>query len=378
MDFSLSEEQQLFRDAVAKFVQNEYSFEARKKIVASPQGWSAEVWAQLAAMGLLGVPFAEADGGLGGSGVDLMVVMQELGRGIVVEPYLATVVLGGGAVAMAGNAAQREALLPGVIAGEHQLALAYGEPQSRYDLQDVTTTARRDGAGLVLSGTKAVVLNGATADTLVVSARTAGAQCDAQGVTLFLVERGAKGVTLTDYRTIDGLHAADLVLDGVRVGADAVLGPVDGGLAALERAVDLGAAALCAEAVGVMEQLNALTLDYLRTRQQFGQPIGRFQALQHRAVDMLVHAEQVKSIACLAAAKAQSGDAGERRRAVSAAKSLVGRSGRAVAKEATQLHGGMGVTLDLPAAHYAKRLTTIDFWLGDSDWHTERFAAVAA
>jgi alkylation response protein AidB-like acyl-CoA dehydrogenase len=171
MDFALSEEQQLFRDAVAKFVQNEYAFEARKKIVASPQGWSAEVWAQLAAMGLLGVPFAEADGGLGGSGVDLIVVMQELGRGIVVEPYLATVVLGGSAVANVGNAAQREALLPGVVAGERQLALAYGEPQSRHDLHDVATTARRDGSGYVLSGKKAVVLNGATADTLVVSAR---------------------------------------------------------------------------------------------------------------------------------------------------------------------------------------------------------------
>jgi alkylation response protein AidB-like acyl-CoA dehydrogenase len=378
MDFTLSEEQQLFRDAVAKFVQNEYAFEARKRIIASAQGWSAEVWAKLAEMGVLGVPFAEADGGLGGSGVDLMVVMQELGRGIVVEPYLATVVLGGGAVAAAGSPAQRQALLPSVIAGERQLALAYGEPESRHDLHDVQATARRDGAGYVLSGRKAAVLNGATANTLVVSARTAGARRDAQGVTLFLVERGARGVSLSDYRTIDGLRAADLVLDGVRVGADAVLGPVDGGLASLERAVDLGAAALCAEAVGVIEQLNALTLDYLRTRQQFGQPIGRFQALQHRAVDMLVHAEQVKSIVCLAASAAQSADERERRRAVSAAKSLVGRSGRAVAKEATQLHGGMGVTLDLPAAHYAKRLTMIDFWLGDSDWHTERFAAASA
>lgn len=378
MDFTLSEEQQLFRDALAKFVQNEYAFEARRKIVASAQGWSGEVWARLAAMGALAVPFAEADGGLGGSGVDLMVVMQELGRGIAVEPYLATVVLGGGAVAAAGSPAQREALLPGVIAGERQLALAYVEPGARHDLHDVQASARREGAGYVLSGRKATVLNGATADTLVVSARTAGARRDAQGVTLFLVARGAQGVSLSDYRTIDGLRAADLVLDGVRLGADAVLGPVDGGLAPLERAVDLGAAALCAEAVGVIEQLNALTLDYLRTRRQFGQPIGRFQALQHRAVDMLVHAEQVKSIVCLAASAAQSADARERRRAVSAAKSLVGRSGRAVAKEATQLHGGMGVTLELPAAHYAKRLTMIDFWLGDSDWHTERFAAASA
>jgi pimeloyl-CoA dehydrogenase small subunit len=375
MDFTLSEEQQLLRDSIARFVQNEYSFAARQKIVASPRGWSEEVWARLADMGLLGVPFAEADGGFGGTGVDLMVVVQELGRGIVVEPYLATVVLGGGAVAIAGTEAQRRAILPDVVEGKRLLALACGEPQSRHDLHDVATTARRDGSGYALTGKKAVVLHGAAAHTLVVSARTAGAQRDGQGITLFLVERGAKGVTMTDYRTIDGLRAADVVLDGARVGADAVLGPVDGALPLLERAVDLGAAALCAEAVGVIEQLNALTLDYLKTRQQFGQPIGRFQALQHRAVDMLVHAEQVKSITCLAAAQAQSADARERRRAVSAAKSLVGRSGRAVAKEATQLHGGMGVTLDLPAAHYAKRLTMIDFWVGDSDWHTERFAA---
>jgi alkylation response protein AidB-like acyl-CoA dehydrogenase len=326
-------------------------------------------------MGLLGVPFAEADGGLGGTAVDLMVVMQELGRGIVVEPYLATVVLGGGALAMMGSAAQRQAILPGVVEGKRQLALAYGEPQSRFDLHDVATAAHRDGAGYVLTGKKAVVLNGATADTLVVSARTGGAQRDAQGITLFLVERGAKGLTAYDYRTIDGLRAADVSLESVRVGADAILGPPDGALPLLEHAVDRGAAALCAEAVGVMESLNAFTLDYLKTRQQFGQPIGRFQVLQHRAVDMMVHAEQLKSIACLAAAKADSGDASERRRAVSAAKSLAGRSGRFVAKEATQLHGGMGVTLDLPAAHYAKRLTMIDFWLGDSDWHTDRFAA---
>ncbi len=378
MDFALSEEQQLLRDSIARFVQNEYSFEARKRILASSAGWSAAVWAQFAEMGLLGVPFAEADGGFGGSGVDLMVVMQEFGRGLVVEPYLATVVLGGGAVAAGGSAAQRQALLPGVAGGKRQLALAYGEPTARYDLQDVKTAARRGGAGYVLRGAKAVVLNGATADTLVVSARTAGAQRDARGITLFLVERDAKGLSATDYRTVDGLRAADVVLEDVRVAADAVLGEVDGGLPLLERAIDLGAAALCAEAVGAMEQLNALTLDYLKTRQQFGQPIGRFQALQHRAVDMLVHAEQVKSIACLAAARAQSADACERARAVSAAKSLAGRSARAVAKEATQLHGGMGVTLELPAAHYAKRLTMIDFWLGDSDWHTERFAAGAA
>lgn len=375
MDFALTGEQQLLRDSVARFVQNEYSFEARKAIVASEAGWSRAVWAKFAEMGLLGVPFAEADGGFGGSAVDVMVVMQELGRGLVVEPYLSTVVLGGGLIAAAGTAAQRGATLPGIVAGERQVALAYLEPQSRHDCRDVTTRAQASDDGFVLNGRKCVVLHGATADVLVVSARTAGRQRDGGGVTLFLLDAKAQGVPVLGYRTIDGLRAADVELAEVRVGADAVLGSVGGGLPLLEHALDRGAAALCAEAVGVIETLNAFTLDYLKSRQQFGQPIGRFQALQHRAVDMLIHAEQVKSLACLAAANADSGDAGERRRAVAAAKSLVGRSGRAVAKEATQLHGGMGVTLELPAAHYSKRLTMIDFWLGDADWHTERFAA---
>ena len=375
MDFSLTEEQRLLRDAIARFVANEYPFEARGRGIASPKGWSERMWAQLAEMGLLGVPFPEAHGGFGGTAVDVMVVMQELGRGMIVEPYLATVVLGGGLVDLAGAASQKQDILPRVAAGKWLLALAHGEPQSRYDLHDVATTARREGGGYVLSGRKAVVLHGAAADTLIVAARTGGGQRDRQGITLFLVDAKSRGVGVTDYRTIDGLRAADVALDGVHVGAGAVLGPVDAGLPLLERAVDLGAAALCAEAVGVIEALNAATLEYLKTRQQFGQPIGRFQALQHRAVDMLIHAEQSKSMACLAAVKAQSDDPAERRRAVSAAKSLVGRAGRAVAKEAIQLHGGMGVTNELPAAQLAKRLTMIDFWLGDSSFHTERFAA---
>jgi alkylation response protein AidB-like acyl-CoA dehydrogenase len=378
MDFRLSEEQQLLRDSIARFVANEYGFEARKAIVASERGWSPAVWAQFADMGLLGVPFAEADGGFGGSMVDVMVVMQEFGRGMVVEPYLSTVVLGGGLVNLAGSAAQKQDILPRVAAGKWLLAAAYGEPQARYDLHDVATAAKRDGGAFVLSGTKSVVLHGASADTLVVSARSAGGQRDRDGITLFLVDAKARGVSLSDARTVDGLRAADVGLDGVHVGAEAVLGAVDGGFATLEAAADLGAAALCAESVGVMEALNEATLEYLKTRQQFGQPIGRFQALQHRAADMLMHAEQAKSMACVAAVRSQSADAVERRRAVSAAKSLVGRSGRAVAKEAVQMHGGMGVTNELPAAHYAKRLTMIDFWLGDSDWHTERFAAAAA
>ncbi len=376
MDFRLTEEQQLLRDAIARLVANEYTFEARKKIVASPSGWSRAVWGKFAEMGLLGVPFAASDGGFGGTAVDLMVVQQELGRGLVVEPYLATVVLGGGLVDLAGTAAQKRAILPRVAEGKSLLAVAYGEPQSRYDLHDVATSAKRDGSGFALNGRKSVVLHGAAADTLIVAARTAGGQRDRHGITLFLVDAKARGVSVTDYATIDGLRAADVGVEALRVGSDAVLGPLDAGLPLLERAVDCGVAALCAEAVGVMEALNAATLEYLKTRRQFGQPIGRFQALQHRAVDMLIHCEQSKSITMRAAVKAGSADATERRRAVSAAKSLVGRAGRAIAKEAIQMHGGMGVADELPAAHYAKRLTMIDCWLGDSDWHTESFVAL--
>ena len=253
MDFTLSEEQLLLRDSIARFVANEYGFEERQKIIASDKGWSEAVWAQVAEMGLLGVPFADAHGGFGGSMVDVMVVMQELGRGLVVEPYLATVVLGGGLVNLAGSAAQKEDILSRVATGKWQVAAAYGEPQSRYDLHDVATIAKRDGGAFVLSGKKSVVLHGATADTLVVSGRTAGGQREAQGITLFLVDAKARGVTLSDARTVDGLRAADVALDGVHVGAEAVLGAVDGGFAALEDAVDLGAAALCAEAVGVID-----------------------------------------------------------------------------------------------------------------------------
>ena len=264
---------------------------------------------------MLGVPFAEAHGGFGGTRIDVMVVMQELGRGLVVEPYLRRSCWAAVCSNLAGSAAQKEEILPRLVQGKGCAALAHGEPQSRYDLHDVATTARRDGAGYVLNGRKSVVLHGASASTLIVSARTAGGQRDRDGITLFLVDAHARGVRANDYRTIDGLRAADIALEGVNVGGDALLGTVDGGLSPLERVVDHGVAALCAEAVGAIEALNDATLDYLKTREQFGQPIGRFQALQHRAADMLIHKEQVKSIALLASVKVESNDRAERVRA---------------------------------------------------------------
>ncbi|HEY5293323.1 MAG TPA: acyl-CoA dehydrogenase family protein, partial [Burkholderiales bacterium] len=307
--------------------------------------------------------------------VDTMLVMTELGRGIVVEPYFSTVVLGGSLIDLAGSEAQKQAILSEVAQGKLLLAAALGEPNSRYEMNSVETTAKRDGAGYVLNGHKAVVLHGESAGKLIVSARTAGSARDAKGISLFLVDRKTAGVQVQGYRTIDGMRAAEIKLANVRVGADSVLGEIDAALPVLERAADFAVSALCAEAVGAMEALNAATFEYLKTRQQFGRPIGSFQALQHRAVDMFIHCEQSRSMAYLASVKVQSEDTNERRRTVSAAKIQIGRSGRAISQEAIQLHGGMGVSNELAAGHYAKRLTLINATLGDVDHHAERFAS---
>ncbi len=377
MDFIFSEEQQQLRDSLHRYISREYGFEARKAIMSSKSGYSEKVWAQFADMGLLGAAFAEAHGGFGGSAVDTMLIMTELGRGIVIEPYFSTVVLGGGLVDLAGSEAQKQAVLPEVVQGKRLLAAALGEPDSRYELNCVETTAKRDGAGYVLNGHKAVVLHGESANQLIVSARTAGSARDAKGISLFLVDAKTAGVQVQGYRTIDGMRAAEIKLANVKVGADSVLGQVDQALPLLERAADFAVSALCAEAVGAMEALNAATFEYLKTRQQFGRPIGSFQALQHRAVDMMIHCEQSRSMAYLASVKVQSQDANERKRTVSAAKIQIGRSGRAISQEAIQLHGGMGVSNELAAGHYAKRLTMINATMGDMDHHAERFASAA-
>ena len=375
MDFIFSDEQQQLRDSLQKYISKEYGFEARKAIIASKTGYSEKVWAQFADMGLLGVAFAEAHGGFGGSAVDTMLIMTELGRGIVIEPYFSTVVLGGGLVDLAGSEAQKQSVLPKVVEGKLLLAAALGEPNSRFELNCVATKAKRDGTGYVLDGHKAVVLHGECANKLIVSARTAGAMRDAQGISLFLLDAGSAGVQVQGYRTIDGMRAAEIKFANVKLGADSVLGEVDAGLPLLERAADFAVSALCAEAVGAMEALNAATFEYLKTRQQFGRAIGSFQALQHRAVDMMIHCEQSRSLALLASVKVQSEDPNERKRTVSAAKIQIGRSGRVISQEAIQLHGGMGVSNELAAGHYAKRLTMINATLGDVDHHADRFAS---
>jgi alkylation response protein AidB-like acyl-CoA dehydrogenase len=375
MNFDYTQEQQLLADTLKRFMATAYSFEARAKIIASAAGVSDDVWAAFAEMGLLGVPFDAEYGGFGGTTVDTMIVMEALGEGLVVEPYLATVGLAGQLVARAGTKAQKDRVLPALVRGESKLALAQTEPGARYDLHQVATRARRLAGGWTLDGDKRAVLHGGCADLLVVSARTAGHDNDPRGISLFLVERGAPGVAVTEYRTIDNLRVADVRLSGVLVPADALLGAEGEALGLLEEVTDYATALVCAEAVGAIKFANEATLEYLKTRRQFGVPIGSFQALQHRMVDMLISHEQARSIACLACVKVDTADAAERRRVVSAAKIKIADACRHVSQEAVQLHGGMGMTEELKISHTFRRLTMIAQTFGDADHHLKRFAA---
>jgi alkylation response protein AidB-like acyl-CoA dehydrogenase len=375
VNFELTDEQQLLADSLKRYLANDYGVDQRARIVASPAGWSEAAWAAFAEMGLLGLPFAEAYGGFGGTTVDVMLVMEAFGEALVVEPFVATVGLGGRLVARGGSDAQRQRILPLLTQGQHRLALAHAEAGGRYSLHHVGTRARRSAAGFVLEGDKRAVLHGAQAHTLVVAARTSGADTDAAGISLFLVDRDAPGVTVREYRTIDEMRAADVFLSDVAVPADALLGAEGQGWALLDDAVDYATTLLCAEAVGCIRYANEATLEYLKTRRQFGVPIGSFQALQHRMVDMAISHEQARSMACLAAVKMDTVDAGERRRLVSAAKIKIADAARHVSQEAVQLHGGMGMTEELKVSHTFRRLTVIGQALGDADHHLERFAA---
>ena len=375
MNFDLSEEQQLLADSLKRYLTNEYSIEARAKIVASSAGWSETVWAAFAEMGLLGVPFAEEHGGFGGTAVDVMLVMEAIGEGLVVEPYWVNVGLAGRLIARGGSAEQQQRILPSLIQGKHRLAFAHTERTARYDLAHVGTLATRSGAGFTLEGEKRAVLHGAAADTLIVSARTAGSATDPNGIGLFLVDRAASGLAVKDYRTIDELRAADVWLSGVTVPADAMLGGEGRALPLIEDAADYATALLCAEAVGAIRYANETTLEYIKNRRQFGVPIGSFQALQHRMVDMVISYEQARSMAYLACVKADTALAAERRHAISAAKIKIADACRHVSQEAVQLHGGMGMTEELKVSHTFRRLTMISQTFGDAEHHLERFAA---
>ncbi len=373
MDFNYTEEQQLLKDAVGKFLEKNYTFEQRRQIIASREGMSKPVWDGLVSMGLLGVPIPQDFGGFGGGGVDVMLVMEAFGRALLVEPYLSTAVLAGSAITLGGSDSQRRILLPRIVDGSMKFAFAHTEPGSRYELNRVETTARQEGGMWVINGRKSVVIDGAVADLLIVTARTGGAADSPHGITLFFVNPGEQGVMGRDYPTYDGRRAAEVTFEDVTISPESVIGVVDNAYPLLEAVVDRGIAAVCAEAVGCMDALKDATLEYLKTRQQFGVPIGKFQALQHRMVDLYMECELARSMALLAAVKVDSPDAFERRRAVSAAKELIGRAGRFVGQQAIQLHGGMGVTDELSVGHYVKRLTAIAASFGDGDLHLDRF-----
>ena len=378
MDFDLSEEQRLLKESLDRLIGDRYAFEQRKGYAQSPQGWSRELWGQFAELGLLGLPFEERHGGSAGGPVETMIAMEAFGRALALEPYLATVVLGGGFLRHGGSAEQCADLIPQIADGSLTVAFAHTERQSRYDLYDIETRAVRDGAGWMLDGKKGVVVHGDTADKLVVTARVGGSRRDRDGVAAFIVDGKTAGVSRLGYPTQDGLRAAEITLANVRVGPEGALGEPGKVLPLIERVVDEAIAALCAEAVGAMAVMHELTVEYLKTRRQFGREIGSFQILQHRAVDMLIALEQARSMAMFATMMAAEENAAERRNAVAGAKVQIGRSGKFIGQQAIQLHGGIGMTMEYKVGHYFKRVTMIDTMLGDADHHLREIARRSA
>ena len=374
MDFAFTDEQRLLKDSVERILADRYDFEARQRFMKEAAGWSRALWRSYAELGLLGLPFEEKHGGVGGGPVETMIVMEAFGRALALEPFFATVVLGGGLLRLGADDAMRAALFPKIAAGDLLLAFAHAERQSRYDLADIATTARRDGVHHVLDGAKSLVIHGDCADKLIVSARLAGERRDHDGIGLFVVDADATGVSRRGYPTVDGLRAAEVTLSGVHVEADRILGEPGKAFPLIAQAVDTAITALVAEAVGAMAAMHEITVEYLKTRKQFGVPIGNFQVLQHRAAEMLIALEQARSMALLATMMAEEPDATERRKAIAAAKVQIGRSGRFVGQQAIQLHGGIGMTMEYKVGHYFKRVTTIDALFGDADHHLAELA----
>ena len=374
MDFDLNEEQRMLKESVERLITDRYDFESRKKYLKDDTGYSQAMWAQYAEMGLLGLPFDERFGGSGGGAIETMIVMEAFGRGLILEPYLATVVMGGGLVQAAGDDAQRAAILPKVADGSLRLAFAHSEPQSRYDLADVACTARRDADGWILDGTKSFVLHGDRADQLIVSARIGGDRRSPDGISLFLVDAKSPGVACRGYLTQDSTRAAEIKLAGVKVNSNAALGDPGKSLPVIQRVADRTLAAVGAEALGGMSAAHEITIDYLKTRKQFGVAIGSFQALQHRAVDVLVHLEQARSMALFATMMADDPDPAERSKAISAATVQIRRSAKYVGQQAIQLHGGIGMTLEYRIGHYFKRFTAMETLFGDTDHHLAALA----
>ena len=376
MDFNFTEEQSMLRDTVASYLQDTYDFDARRGIIRSDAGWKPENWTAFAeALGILGAPFSEELGGLGGGATENMIVMEEFGKALVVEPYLGTVVIGGGFMKHSGYAGAAD-VIEKIIGGQTIIAFAYAEPQARYAWQDLKTTARKEGSGYVLNGHKAVVVGAPWATHLIVTARTGGGQRDEGGVSVFLVDKSAKGVTTRDYPTVDGARASEVYFENVSVGADALIGPEGAALPLVDQVMDEAVAAVCAEAVGVLRKLHEGTLDYTKQRKQFGQPIAQFQVLQHRMVDMFIQVEQSVSMTYMATIKLDE-SATERAKAVSAAKVQIGRACKFVGQNAIQLHGGMGMTDEMAIGHYFKRATVIEGLFGSVDHHLRRYEGLS-
>ena len=369
MDFSYTETQVMLRDTLARFLADTYDFETRKKMLVRPEGRDPGIWKALATeLGILGAPFAEEHGGLGGGALENMIMMEELGKVIAIEPYLQTVVIGGGAMKAAGGA-MADAVIPEIIAGNAVIAFAYAEPQGRYDLANIRTSAKADGAGYVLSGHKAVVYAAPWATHLLVTARTGGSTRERAGVELFLIEANLPGIVRRDYPTVDGFQASEIYFENVAIPGDAL---IPGGIDLIEQLVDEATMAVCGEAIGISRKLHEGTLDYIKQRKQFGQPIGKFQVLQHRMADMFVEVEQIASMALMGTLKLDL-PAAERKAAVSLAKAKVSRSLNFVGQNAIQTHGGIGITVELAIGHYFKRGTMIENQFGSADFHLGRF-----
>ncbi len=376
MDFNFTEEQSMVRDTVASFLQDKYDFETRRKIVASETGWRADYWQAFAEeLGILGASFSEELGGLGGGAIDNMIIMEEFGKALVIEPYLGTVVIGGGFMKHSGYAGAAS-VIEGIIAGTTTIAFAYAEPQGRYTWQDLKTTAKKDGSGYVLNGHKAVVVGAPFASHLVVTARTGGAQRDTGGVSVFLVDKTLPGIVTRDYPTVDGGRASEVYFENVSIPADALIGEEGNGLPLVNKVLDEATAAVGAEAVGVLRKLHEGTLDYAKQRKQFGTAISNFQVLQHRMVDMFIEVEQAVSMTYMATIKLDESDA-ERAKAVSAAKVRIGRACKFVGQNAIQIHGGMGMTDELAIGHYFKRASIIEGLFGSVDHHLKRYEGLS-
>jgi alkylation response protein AidB-like acyl-CoA dehydrogenase len=377
VNFEFSDEQRQLHEAVERYLNEQYGFDRFQAIKRSPAGWDPSVWRGLADLGVLAITVPAAQGGLGFGPLETLAMMGDCGRSLLLEPVLSSAVIATAALCEFAGETPAAELLAALATGEKIAALAHFESDARFETQWVTTRAERIGGGYKLSGHKGVVMHAGAADVLLVSARTAGEAGDGAGVSLFLVPRAAPGLVLDAYPTIDGQRAADVYLEGVEVSAGSRLGPEGAALAAIESALDIGLAALCADAVGTMQALVDATVEYVRQRQQFGQPIGRFQALQHRIADMVIQLESARSMSYLAALRCTAKDVNERRRALSAAKAVIGQAGRFVGQQAVQLHGGMGMTDELKVSHLFKRLTATQLMFGDSDTHLQRFAALS-